>query len=399
MASKFNIVNKANNVKKELTEEELEEQKKILDKNKARKKMLFFMGAIVGFLVLILLVLFLSSLFIKKSYSYDNIEKIIKDATVAYFKEHSDLLPQTDGGIVEIEVDNLVAAEKMKPLSEYTKEGVTCTGKTLVEKTGNEYLYTPYLDCGNAFMTQELYKKVTEKVVTSGYGLYKLNNEYVYRGENVNNYVKLDEGLWRIVKVTANNRVMLIKELGVGNSLAWDNRYNSVLGYNAGINNYTTSRVKEYIDKIYSKPEKNLQEIFLSDSDKEKIVSANLCIGKRNVSETDNSGKIECSQIINNQKVGLLTASDYINASLDTNCKAIENDACQNYNYLKETFSWWLITADKDKTDKVYYIDSNGRIILSGAMNFAFVRPVIYLNNKVLYKSGTGTKEKPFKLK
>ncbi len=398
MASRFNIVRKAN-VKEEETEEELEEKKKIADKNKAKKKMLLFMGVIVGVLCVILLILFMSSLFVKRTYTYDNIEKIIKDATVAYFKDHSDLLPQVDGGIVEIEVDNLVAAEKMKPLSEYTKEGITCTGKTLVEKTGNEYLYTPFLDCGNAFMTQELYKKVTEKVVTSGYGLYKLNNEYVYRGENVNNYVKLDEGLWRIVKVATNNRIMLIKELAVGNSLAWDNRYNSQVGYNAGINNYQASRVKEYLEKIYTKPEKNLQEIFLSDSDKEKIVSANLCTGKRSVEETDNSGNIECSQIINSQKVGLLTASDYINASIDTNCKAIENDACQNYNYLKEDYSWWLVTADKNSTDKVYSIDSNGRIILGGAMNYAYVRPVIYLNNKVLYKKGTGSKDKPFEIK
>lgn len=398
MASRFNIVGKAN-VKKENTEEELEETRKVIDKNKALKKMFLFMGIIVGILCVILLVLFISSLFVKRTYTYDEIEKIIKDATVSYFKEHSDLLPHVEGGIVEIEVDNLVAAEKMKSLSEYTKEGVSCTGKTLVEKTESDYLYTPYLDCGNAFMTQELYKKVTENVVNSGYGLYKLNNEYVYRGENVNNYVKLDEGLWRIVKVATNNRIMLIKELSVGNSLAWDNRYNSQVGYNAGINNYQASRVKEYIEKIYTKPDKNLQEIFLSDSDKEKIVAANLCTGKRSVEETDNSGNIECSQIINNQRVGLLMASDYINASIDPNCKAIENNACQNYNYLKEDYSWWLVTADKNSTDKVYNIDSNGRIILGGAMNYAYVRPVVYLNNKVLYKKGTGSKDKPFEIK
>ncbi len=399
MASKFNIVGKANKAKAEVTDEELEDLRKKEENNKAKKKMMLFMGVVIGFVVLILLVLLLSSLFIKKSYSYEDIEEVIKNATVSYFKDHPDLLPQVDGGIVEIEVDNLVSAEKMKPLNEYTKEGVSCTGRTLVEKTGSEYLYTPYLDCGEDFITQELYKKVTEKVATSGYGLYKINNDYVYRGEKVNNYVELDEGLWRIVKVTSNNRIMLIKELSSGSSLAWDNRYNSTVGYTSGINNYTASRIKEYIDKMYTDPDKALNEIMLSSSDKEKLLSFNQCIGKRGLNDTDNSGNIECSQVMENQKVGLLTASDYIMASLDGNCKSIANEACQNYNYLVEDYSWWLATANKDNTDKVYSIDNYGRMASSNAMEFAYVRPVIYLNSKVLYKSGDGSKDKPFKLK
>ena len=401
MASRFNIVGKANKLKTEqVADDQLEEEvKKTQEKQQAKKKMMFFMGIIVGLLCLILLILFVSSLFIKKVYSYEEIETVIKNASVSYFKDHPDLLPQMDGGIVEIEVDNLVSAEKMKPLTEYTKEGVLCTGRTLVEKAGDEYLYTPYLDCGENFTTVELYKKVTEKVVTSGYGLYKLNNDYVYRGENVDNYVQLDEGLWRIVKINSNNRIMLIKELSVGNPLAWDNRYNSEIGYSSGINNYSASRVKEYIDKIYDNPKENLNEVMLSSNDKQKIVAYTLCTGKRDINEKDNSRNIECSQVLNNQKVGLLSANDYINASVDSNCNSLADKSCSNYNYLKEKYNWWLVTASTGASDKVYSITDNGRVSLLSAVSFAYVRPVIYLNNKVLYKSGTGTKEDPFILK
>ena len=324
MASKFNIVGKVNKIKTEDVEEEVEEQeKKKQDQKNAKKKMFLFMGIIVGLLCLTLLVLFISSLFIKKVYSYEDIEKVIKDASVVYFKNHPDLLPQAEGGIVELDVNNLVSEELMKPLSEYTKEGEVCTGRTLVEKSGEDYLYTPYLDCGESFATTELYKKVEENVVTSGYGLYRLNNNYVYRGENVNNYVELDKGLWRIVKIDSNNRVVLIKDLGVGNPLDWDNRYNNESQSNLGINNYSASRIKEYVEKVYTNPDENLREVMLSDNDKQKIVPYSLCVGKRSETDTDNSGNIECSDVLANQKVGLLTASDYINASVDESCKKI----------------------------------------------------------------------------
>ncbi len=401
MPSKFNLVGKVNKIKTDdAPEEELEEEREAKKKNKdAKKKMFIFMGGIVGVLCLILLILFISSLFIKKTYSYEQIEEIIKNASISYFKDHPDLLPQMDGGIVEIEVNNLVSAEKMKPLSEYTKEGLSCTGRTLVEKAGDEYFYTPYLDCGETFATTELYKKVEEKVVNSGYGLYKINDDYVFRGENVDNYVELDQGLWRIVKITSSNKIMLIKELGVGNSLAWDNRYNNDTKYPSGINTYSASRVKEYIEKLYTNPEEKLNEIMLSANDKAKIVSFNLCVGKRGINDKDNTGSIECSSQFNNQKVGLLTASEYINASIDASCQSLADLSCQNYNYLKEKYSWWLLTADKNNTSKVYRVNESGKVELSNAIAFAYVRPVVYLNNKVLYKSGNGTKEKPYKLK
>jgi hypothetical protein len=47
----------------------------------------------------------------------------------------------------------------MKELSEYTQEGVVCSGTVQVEKTGTDYLYTPYLNCGENYATVELYKK------------------------------------------------------------------------------------------------------------------------------------------------------------------------------------------------------------------------------------------------
>lgn len=406
MNTNFNMVKKPKKgdvIEDEEDEIELEEEVEQKTKSNAAKKRMFtMMGIIVGGMVILLLVLYLVSIFSNKIYSYTEIEKILKDAAVSYFKDYPENLPADEGNIVEIDASNLIIAEKMKDFSEYTKEGVACSGTVQVEKAGSEYLYTPYLNCGEDYFTEELYKTITkeENVVTTGYGLYSNNGNYVFRGENVNNYVKLGKGLWRIVKVTANNNIVLISEKGTLYSQPWDNRYNESKFYDAGFNNYSSSRVKEYLEKIYTKPSKDEGEDLLTKKDKANIVSYNLCIGKRNTNSIVNDNTEECSEVIQNQKIGLLTLSDYLYASIDPNCKNSLSKSCQNYNYLVlKDNSWWLITGDKGSNSNVYGVQSSGVVKAQEASNYNIIRPVIYLNSKVLYKSGNGTLEKPYKIK
>ena len=405
MSSNFNIVKKPK--KEDIVEEEVEEIE--LDEDKpqntnsdlAKKRMFKMMGIIVGGMIVLLVILYICSLFMNKTYSYTDLEGILKDAAIAYFKDNPESLPTEEGNIVEIDSSNLIVAEKMKDLSEYTKEGVSCSGTVQVEKSGNDYLYTPYLNCGENYVTEELYKKVTKEgnVVTAGYGLYANNGAYVFRGESVDNYVKLGKGLWRIVKVTSNNNIVLISQDGVEYTQPWDNRYNEAKLYEAGLNTYSASRVKEYLEKIYNRPSKEDGEDILSKNDKTKLVSFNLCTGKRNANEAGSNNVVECGEVIQNQKLGLLTLSDYIYASIDPNCKTAQSKSCQNYNYLVTDYEWWLVTADKSDNAMVFKVDENGSIKKDYCSTYSIVRPVIYLNSKVLYKSGNGTLEKPYKIK
>ena len=254
MATNFNIVKKKKQDEDEedlLDEEEIEEEessKKSMD-NSVKKRMLLFMGIIfIGF-ILLMLILYLVSIFFHRSYSYDDIELVLKNAAVSYFKDYADYLPVDDGDVVEVDSSNLVAAGKMKDLSEYTKEGILCTGTVQVEKSGSDYLYSPYLNCGDNYTTIELAKKIINEegnVVTSGYGLYSMNGSYIYRGENVNNYVQLGKQVWRIVKITSDENVVLIHDKGVlYNPQPWDDRYNETSSYASGFNNYGSSRIKE----------------------------------------------------------------------------------------------------------------------------------------------------------
>ena len=368
----------------------------------SKKKMLMLMGIIVGATLLLLLILYIMSLSSNKSYSYEKIEKVLTDAAKSYFKDYPDNLPANDGDVVEIDSSNLVVAGKMKDLSEYTNSGVMCSGSVQVEKSGDDYLYAPFLNCGDSYVTTELYKKVIDddNVVSSGDGVYLKNGEYYYRGEHVNNYVQLENNLWRIIKVTSNNNIVLISsDIIPYSNHSWDDRYNSTLDYTAGINSYKLSRIREKLDNIYSNNEdkEDSKERIFSKNDKTMLVSYNLCIGKRTIDSGVNDNSIECKETLSNEKVGLLTLSDYLYASLDSECKKASSQACSNYNYLVSTSNdWWLVTASEKDTSMVFNVSRSGFVKEKRASSYSYIRPVIYLNNKILYKAGDGTLEKPF---
>ena len=407
MSSNFNLVKKNKSEKKEVEDDyDLDEKSSSSSSSndEAKSKMIKFMGVILVVVILLFVILYCASLFSKSTYTYTDIEKIMKDAAISYFKDYPESLPQNDGSIVEIDANNLIAAEKMKPFMEYlADETVACAGTVQVEKAGTDYLYTPYLNCGESYATTELYKKIVtpENIVTSGAGLYSNNGSYSYRGEEVNNYVKMGAGLWRIVKVTSNNNIVLISDEGTPYSQQWDNRYNEKMLYESGINNYSVSRIRDFLNKIYNNPSEKEEdgEYLITKKDKKYMIPYTLCVGKRDQNAEGKDNSLECAETIRDQMVGLLTLSDYLYASLDTSCKNATSKTCKNYNYLSKVTDWWLITADKNDNALVYEIDHSGKITSELAGSFSGVRPVIYLNSKVLYKSGDGTFEKPFKLK
>ena len=380
-----------------------DDDKSVSSSSAAKNKMMKFMGAILLITILLLIVLFVFSSMKPKVYKYTEIETMLKNAAMSYFKDFPESLPQNEGSIVEIDSSNLVNAGKMKDLSEYTAEGVVCSGTVQVELAGSDYVYTPYLNCGENYSTVELYKKIIDEsnIVTAGYGLYSSGGSYVYKGEEVNNFVQLDRMLWRIVKITPDNNIVLIANEITGYGTAWDDRYNEAKSYEAGINQYSVSRIYDYLKKVYENPSKDKEdnELILSNRDKTRLVSYDLCVGKRGQNEEGKDNKIECAQKLKNQRLGLLTVSDYMNASLDPNCKTTLSKTCKNYNYLSKYSNFWLVTADKDDNSQAYQINQGGKIVKSIAAGYAGVRPVVYLNSKVLYRGGNGTFEKPYKVK
>ena len=372
--------------------------KPVKDNKEMKKKLMRMMLIVVGILVVFLIIILIFSLLGSGNKSYEEIEQDLKNAAIEYYEVQSGLLPREEGETITVRANTLADAELMKPLSEL-REGENCSGRVEVTKVGDNIIYTPYLECGDNYTTKELYKAVLEQgIVTSGNGLYDLNGEKVYRGDDVNNYVSLDNAIYRIVKVTSDNKLLLIlNEVDSTMSSYYDDRYNPAKKFNSGFNDYRISRINDYLDDLYN-GKKDIK--ILSKNDKEKLVSFNLCIGKRNEAETNNTNAIECSDVLENQMIGLLTASDYMNASLDTNCKATTDKSCQNYNYLrlKET-EWWLLTGNAANDYEAYIVKSNGYIDINTTSGYKKIRPTIMLNNNVMIKSGNGSASNPFILK
>lgn len=364
--------------------------------NFKREKMMKNLFRLIVIAVVIAVLFFILSLFFMGKRSYAEIETLMKNAAKKYYSENSDKLPKTTGGTIEISAKNLSNLGYMKDLNKYVKKG-TCSGKVVIENNDDIFVYTPYLDCGNSYKTVELFREITKgsNIVTEGVGLYAQNNQYVFRGEVQTNYVSLNNRLYRIVKVDANNEIELILQDAMEQMfVSWDDRYNSDVKNSFGINDFNISRLKNSLERIYDQTGKNA---LFTDKEKELLVYHNYCLDKTGPKDPIST---DCLQSSVKMKVGLLTTSEYMNASLDEECNYVTSKSCQNYNYLvKSRLNWWLITASGLNSYEAFYVTSGGTIRATECFTINDIRPVIYLNSKAMYKSGTGTKEDPYLIK
>ncbi len=388
--------------KEEPKEEETEEYDDApgIDKNELKLR-LIKLAALIGVAVgVLLLLLFIISLFSKKVYKYEEIETIMQKAAISYFKSYPDSLPTNEKQTAQISAATLASTGKMKALSEYTKKGVVCDGKVEIIKRGSEYIYTPYLTCGDDYKTEKLSSLIaSSEVVKEGYGLYKVDDSYVYRGELVNNYVLINERLWRIVKLDSNDNTVLVLDGKYSSRVPWDNRYNSELKQNAGNNGFSASRIKESLEAIYNGDILENKKELLDSNTKAHMVDFDLCVGKRALNDSTHNNSTECSSVEKDVKIGLLTVSDYLSASIDSNCTVTNSKACQNYNYLNNRTDFWLATAQSNTSSQVYLVNTGGVVKESTASAYCNARAVIHLNSNTLVKGGTGTEKDPYIIK
>lgn len=360
-----------------------------LDK-KLLRIMTIIVGVIIFFIIIIAMIVGASK---NRKYTIEELDQKLITLTKNYYKKNEDSLPKL-GKSTSLSAQAFIDEGKIKKLE--LKTGETCSGEISVTNNNNYYLYIPKLVCGSTKPTL-LSEKITsqEKIITNGYGLYSYNDSYIFRGENVNNYLSFANKTWQILRVNTDGTIRIIENTK-RESVTWDDRYNIDKETSSGINDYVAnninSRIKDELEKIY------LDEKEFKDEERAYFINHDLCIGKRSGTETINDGSIECSNIINNQIFGLIQINEYLLASLDPNCTDTLNNSCLNYNFLaKIPTSYWSITGDSQTTDKVYKIQ-NG-IYLSSASNNAGVKIVAHLSKDVLYNSGTGTLEDPYIIK
>lgn len=360
---------------------------KLSDMN--RKLIKYIIFGIIG-LIALFIIIWIIKLFKGNVLAFDKIEDKMVTAAEKYYKENSHLLPENDTAQTEVNISTLVEAGYMKNLEKYTAKGVDCTGKLILLKNGSHYTFIPKLNCGGDYTTNSLVKKITSKanIVTSGDGLYESTDDYVFRGEKLNNYVSFAGKVWRILKITKDNEIRLIQN-DTFEQEEWDNRYNEAEKTTSGFNKFEVSRIKDTLESIYNGKT-------FSATDKAKIIPKQLCIGSRKSSDKSVDGSIECATVTEEYyPLGLIQTNEFLVASLDTGCTDLDKRQCSNYNYLSNyEKKFWTVTPDKDSTSAVYYIDYLAQS--AKARYSAYVRLAINLSGEVNYIKGNGTLEKPY---
>ena len=328
--------------------------------------------------------------------SFDKIENQMIRAAQNYIESNPDKKGELDYSTIIIDVDDLVGGGYLKELSKYTDETTTCFGKVLVHKNMDNYSYTPKLDCKDKYKTKSLVDVITKKenIVTSNAGLYKIETEepyFLYRGEDVKNYLKIDEKIWRILRINSDNTIRIIESESKEN-ISWDDRYNEEKKYNVGINefDYTEpSRLKTTLIKNFEENET------ITNSLRSIVVPHELCVGKKSYNELDNTGNIECSKKSEPMNAGTLYLSEYFQASLDQNCFGIESNSCKNYNYIADfRRRMTTLTVNTENTYDVYVIHKNPS--LTKASYSSYLHLVLHLSKDVNYASGDGSLENPY---
>ena len=216
-------------------------------------------------------------------------------------------------------------------------------------------IYNPKTESGES--VRLISTTITQEVpiVFEGDGLYRENGVYIYKGSDVNNYIKYSNMLWRIVRTNGDGSIEIILDDYI-NILAWDFKGN------------------EYID---SDIHKYLNDIFVKQINTELLVKTNICTDKMPTID-----KYSCNNKNADYFIKLLPANDFLNSVIDE----------KTYIADSEELVWLGTTANDEKA----WLANGSNISTSDDNNTYFVKPVVTLSNATQLISGNGSEEDPY---
>lgn len=352
-------------------------------------------GIILAIVILISIIALIFLSISLKRYDYPIIKEKMVTATKQYLNKNSANKPNENNPSTTIEATTLINDGYLKDFSKLSKD-TNCQGQINVIYNNGTLRYEPILNCDN-YETKILKDVILNKenIVTKDTdGLYFVNNTYVFKGDYVNNYVNFANQLWRLFKITDDEKLYLVLADTVNkknSAVIFDDRYNEEAQGNKGRSELDSSRMKDTLMNAYNND--------FSDY-KAYLQWHDVCKNPRSEDDTNLTGAIECFTTTS-MPVSLMAVYDYLNASRDNLCMELYTTypGCKNYNYLsKATENWWLINGTNENSYKVYYVDKNGSINLSYANLKKNLRYVIALPGSVEYKKGNGTKNDPYEI-
>ena len=370
-------------------------------------KILIILGIAVVVIVVFALLTKPKGEVVIKGTKYGELETKLQNAAIKYVDKHKKLLPTTKDDITKIKLSTLVSNNYIGKLVAIDNSSTKCDGYVEISKISedkNDYRYTPYIKCGDYYVTKTIGDYIIDKETNNGTferttdaGLYKYGDEYIFRGENANNFIKLGDHRYRIVKIESDKTLKLISVSLTYSSYVWDDRYNIDKKNNYGINNFSKSRLYDSLITLYTNTDEKKGEVYFSSDEKEYIVEHEFCIGRRSLADGNMFSGVECKETIP-LNVGLLTVDEVAKASIDPNCNSIYSEACYNYNYFfpdgrKKAYT--TLTPVADNSYQFYKIRFDGPINLSASVS-SQLYPVVFINDRTIFSMGTGTSDDPY---
>ncbi len=190
------------------------------------------------------------------------------------------------------------------------------------------------------------------------------DGSYVFMGKVENNYVKINNDLYRVVSIDTNGNVRIVKNDSIGLYLLEDNTV------------FTDSELYGFLNKVngskgYFEQSINSFKVSLATSAISTKVIDDVKKIDNELSETDNY-------------VSMLSLEEYLLAG------GVNS-------YLNDGTSYWL--TNQNSEGKNYFVDETGALGTSYSSILALnVRPVITLNYTIKATSGDGSLENPFVL-
>lgn len=363
---------------------------------KLDKKFLIISGCI--FLIPILIIIFLAIIQgCNAKITYEKYEENMIKAAEKYIN-NKNKIPTKEGELKKIKLDNLVKGGYIKSPEKALGDS-SCKGKVSVRRNGASieitdggFLnYTVDLSC-DSYKTIRLVDKITETVVAEESGLYKMENEYIFRGNKVKNHVIFFDHEYRIISIDENNIIKLVKSDSSFASRQWDNKYNVNINSSYGKNIYKDSVILSYLIADYQNP-KNINK-----KAKSHVVAYDVCTGKRRNDDYSLNKQLDCSEKLEKQVVSIMNVSDFAMASTDPDCNSIISKSCNNYNYLFDIgVSGWTLNSSSENSYEVFSL-IGGLVQHQKASTYNKYNLVIYIDGNEKYTSGTGSSIDPYVL-
>ena len=229
---------------------------------------------------------------------------------------------------------------------------------------GGRFIYF-YLD-SKKVLTEEsnTFARVIKKQNHDNDHLKQVNQTYYFYGNVDNNYVRYSNLLWRIVRVGADNTVVLVTDQVVGN-LAMGNKEST----------YQDSNIMTWLNLNTENGNSGVLEKNLSN--KESVLVKNeICMDM-----VDDIEKITCETMDKEHYVGLLSVQDYIRTG---GSKSFIHNG--RYTYF----------GNQNKEKEYWYLNQEGKLDVTSSDEMMGFKAVITLSPSLEVKDGNGSLKNPY---